>query len=102
MRSLRVAGLLLTFTAGLLFVSAAQPPDTKDAKNARSTADRFEDALPPDAVARFGTVRWRHGNFVNTVSVAPDGERVASAGGDGMLRLWDLKTGKPLAAFESA
>ena len=61
--------------------------------------DALGDPLPPGALARFGTLRWRHilrdGNGFATVSLSPDGQMAASVGDVG-LRLWETGTGKPL------
>jgi hypothetical protein len=47
--------------------------------------DLCGDPLPKGAVARLGTVRFRHGHFVNCVAITPDRKAVisAAAGGPG-------------------
>jgi RNA polymerase sigma factor (sigma-70 family) len=52
------------------------------------------DPLPPHAVARLGTTRFRHGGHVNYVALSPDGALAASAGQDNLVRVWDTATGK--------
>src|SRR5207248_11542 len=84
-RSPRVLLLALVFSAS----ATAAPP----------RVDRAGDALPPDAVARAGTVRWRHGGPVLALAFSPDGKTLASVSGDGTLRLWEAATGKELRRF---
>jgi RNA polymerase sigma factor (sigma-70 family) len=71
-------------------VQAQKPPPPKDL---------FGDPLPPGAVARLGTVRWRHGAPVTFVTVLPDGKRVVSAANDRFVRVWDMADGKELQRF---
>jgi WD40 repeat protein len=40
-----------------------------------------------------------HTKGVAAIALAPDGRRLASAGGDRLVWLWDLATGKPLRRF---
>ena len=40
-----------------------------------------------------------HESYVYDVQVGPDGRRVASAAWDGTTRVWDLATGRPIAAL---
>jgi len=58
--------------------------------------DSFGDPLPADAIARLGTRRLRHTNFVSAVAISPSAHIAASGDGDGNLVLWDLATGKEL------
>lgn len=68
---------------------------------ASAAEDRLGDPLPPGAIARLGTVRWRPppgaGNGFTRVCFSPDGKLIASVGGS-RLRLWEVSSGK-LAAW---
>src|SRR5262249_39284450 len=57
-------------------------------------ADALGDALPPGALARLGTVRWRNGPGLTQFAFAASGDRVVTAGSDGVLRGWDAGPGK--------
>src|SRR5436305_8241111 len=85
---LLVGGLGLIATAG-----QAEPP--RPAPEPRR--DLYGDPLPPEALARLGTIRWRHLDRVGSsieVVPAPVGQLVATASpGDnpnGVVRVWDL------------
>jgi WD40 repeat protein len=60
---------------------------------AQGLTDRFGDPLPDGAVARLGTLRWRHGGAVTTVAF-PDNKTLVSRGRDGFIRLWEVPSGK--------
>jgi len=42
-----------------------------------------------------------HTNYVNSVTVSPDGSLCASGGKDGVAMLWDLNEGKPLSSLDA-
>jgi WD40 repeat protein len=53
------------------------------------------DPLPPHAVARFGTHRFRNDGTIFASAVSPDGRILASAGVQS-VRLWNAETGETL------
>ena len=67
--------------------------------SAQERLDAFEDPLPEAAVARLGTVRFRHGFYLNALAVSPDGAVLAGAGWDHTIHLWDMRTGRERMRF---
>jgi RNA polymerase sigma factor (sigma-70 family) len=94
---------------GLAAPPTAQPPRPAPPKEEGSAhaadkepalKDLHGDPLPPGAVARIGTVRFRHPGGVGSLAFSPDGKTIASAG-DGAI-LWDAETGRKLRAVEGS
>ncbi len=83
---------------------AASPPSPPEAvkeqppEQARRRTDRYGDPLPEGAVARLGTLRLRHAGLSDFV-LLPGGQTVLSAGGDRVLRYWELATGRQVRAI---
>ena len=80
----------------MVFILAADIQAEPPAK-----VDAFGDPLPPGAIARLGTVRWRHADGASFVAFLPDGKTLLSAGGDATVRIWDVATGKELRRFSA-
>lgn len=55
---------------------------------------RGADDLPAGARLRLGSPRLRHGGLIRWVAVSPDGKRIASAGHDRAVSLWEVHSGK--------
>jgi RNA polymerase sigma factor (sigma-70 family) len=57
------------------------------------------DSLPPGAIARLGTLRFRHGKGIESMVLSPDGKTIVSAGSDGSIVLHDAMTGEKRRSF---
>jgi WD40 repeat protein len=76
----------------LAAATADAGPVPKAAGAAR--ADLYGDPLPPGALARLGTVRFRYA--ATAVAYSPDGKLLAAGGSDNHIRLFDAATGKEI------
>lgn len=74
----------------LLLLAMASLPSPASAAN-----DLHGDPLPPGAVARLGTTRFRSQSFRSTkLAFSPDGQMIVGSGEGHALRLWDSHTGR--------
>lgn len=78
---------------GLLTGTPAAPPAEPIKVAAADAVNAAPEPLPAGAVARFGTSRLRHPQLVRSAVLSPDGSLLASGGQEGIVRLWDTKTG---------
>jgi WD40 repeat protein len=85
-----MANLHRLFVAACLALAMGQSAGAQDAPR----TDHYGDPLPAGALARMGTVRFRHGGPVRLVGFSPDGRLVASTSGDGFFTVWETATGK--------
>jgi WD40 repeat protein len=91
---------LLTCLATLSCLPARAPAPAADKQNhpepkKTPRVDRFGDPLPPGAVARLGTLRFRQRRAASGLVFARDGKTLFSTDGDG-VNAWDVRTGKRL------
>jgi hypothetical protein len=83
---------LLACLLGLAVVAAADsaaPPVPR--------VDAYGDPLPRGAVARLGTVRWRH-DGASAFAFTRAGETLVLVG-SGAVQFWDIKTGRVVRSF---
>jgi RNA polymerase sigma factor (sigma-70 family) len=75
----------------------AVPVARKNAEPSKPSVrtDVWGDPLPPRAIARLGSLRLYHGQWVHRLTLSPDGKWVVSSGQDGN-RLWNAATGREL------
>jgi WD40 repeat protein len=72
----------------------ASKPEVKPAR-----VDQYGDPLPEGAVARFGSIRFRHAALADYVFV-DGGKTVLTAGGDRVLRFWDVASGRQMRQIQ--
>ncbi len=66
-------------------------------KNAAVRTDQQGDPLPEGAVARLGTVRFRHGGCIEAGVFATDGKTLTTYGADEVIRTWAIPSGRQVA-----
>jgi len=86
----KVSGALVLLALGLGHTEA----QTTVPARVETRLDRHGDILPLGAFARLGTARLQHQSFGLVFS--PGGKLLASAGRDGVVRLWDAASGKEM------
>jgi WD40 repeat protein len=83
-------------TLGLLLAAN----DASPARAAQRT-DQLGDPLPPGAIARLGSSRWRQGGQVCALSFSADGKTVAAGSFHGTVNFWEAATGKRLGQLKT-
>ena len=56
--------------------------------------DRHGDPLPPGAVLRLGTVKYRQDSRIDRIAYTTDGKHFVTDGEDSVLRVWDASAGR--------
>jgi RNA polymerase sigma factor (sigma-70 family) len=78
----------------------ADLPKPKPTEDNVVRTDRYGDPLPDGAIARLGTVRFRHSFIIYNIAFSPDGRQVAAVNQMGSRCLWDPATGKMIRPLE--
>jgi WD40 repeat protein len=85
--------VLCPLLAFALAVEAGQdPPPARDLSG---------DPLPAGAVARLGSLRFRHDAAIIFAAFLPGGRSILSVSSDGVACVWEFPSGKPLRRFET-
>jgi WD40 repeat protein len=93
-------GLVLEVRADTPSVAPRPEPVAADRPmEAPPRFDRLGDPLPPGAIARLGTQRFRNDGEVRCVTYSPDGRVLASSTGQG-LQIRDAASGRELHRFD--
>lgn len=92
-------GHLFVIACCLILLSALPVAgQTPEYRNNR--VDLLGEPLPPRVLARLATMRPRHEGGAETLAWSPDGKLLATAGGDGKVKVWDAATGRELERFK--
>jgi WD40 repeat protein len=86
---------------GMAARSGADKGQARPAELVGGRTDLYGDSLPPDALARLGTVRFRFAGPVERLAFSPDGTRLACAGSDA-VRVWEAASGRPVRVFSGS
>jgi WD40 repeat protein len=76
-------------------------PAAGAARGQSAAKDLHGDPLPPGAITRLGTARFRHDHVVVFAAFLPGGKRILSVSEEGGLRVWDFPSGKELHRLET-
>jgi RNA polymerase sigma factor (sigma-70 family) len=76
-----------------------KPAGIEAGKVVAARTDLSGDPLPSGALARLGTVRWRHGGPVFFAAYSPDNRELLTVGRDGFVRVWEAATGKEIRHY---
>ena len=79
---------------------SAMAGDYVAAQPTQPLLDVHGDALPPGAIARLGTVRWRPGNEVTAIAFSPDGSKIACGPiYSNVVQIWDRASGRLIQEY---
>jgi WD40 repeat protein len=71
-----ISRLAVVLLIGFALTTRAQTPSSPT--DAKPRVDALGDPLPPGALLRLGTVRWRPSGYIQHLAFAPDGKKLAS------------------------
>lgn len=83
----------LALAGSMVFVAVGHAQAPADDRKPAVRTDLHSDPLPLGAVARLGTLRWRHAAPIHTISFSADSTRLVTCGW-WPARIWDIRTGR--------
>ena len=92
--------LAILIFASYGFGCVSTRPHRPSEPSAAPWRDVYGDPLPPGAIARLGTVRFRHAAPVTCLAYSADGSRLASGCTDGSVSIWHAATGRKLQTLD--
>jgi RNA polymerase sigma factor (sigma-70 family) len=93
--AISVGTAVFPFTSPAVEVPVALPDVIElQVEQPAAPKDFFGDPLPQGALARLGTVRWRHSDRVTFIAFSEDGKVLVTAGEDRLVRVWEYPSGK--------
>src|SRR5262245_4551213 len=92
---------MIPFRAFVLCTLLAVAVAAHTAQSQSPARDVHGDSLPPGAVARLGTTRFRHQGPILFAAFLPDGKGVSSVSSDGVICVWEFPSGKEIRRFEA-
>ena len=99
-----LVALPVLFIALPLLALAQEPPPTEQQPSEdqppKPRLDLYGDPLPEGAIARLGSRRFQHLGPISCARYSPDGKTIISSGFDGMVRIWEARTGKEIRSLE--
>jgi WD40 repeat protein len=93
-----ILGVVLAL-AGAARAAEEPIPELLPAPAPEAGVDRLGDPLPPRALARLGSARLRHGNYISFLGFSPDAKEIVTRDGSGLWRVWNAADGKEIRAF---
>jgi WD40 repeat protein len=75
--------------------------ESRGQSDVAAAKDQHGDPLPKGALARIGTVRWRHAGTAVFAAFLADGKSVVSVGSDQIIHVWEYPSGKEIRRFDN-
>ncbi len=95
---MRPVYLLVVVTLPIVCGDVAAATDTAPAEKGQPAhTDRYGDPLPDGAIARLGTLRFRHDSWILSLTFSPDGKSLLMTDDHAQrVHVWDVSSGKPV------
>lgn len=78
--------------------TSPQPAEEPGSEKSQLRRDRVGDPLPAGALARLGTIRFRHGRSIDCLGFGADGKTLVTCGW-GEVRFWNVASGAEIRRF---